>query len=68
MTPLPADQDADGQRVFGKVGCGGLGIVYEARQITIARRVALKVLPLAAVVTSLVDQEWWVSAEPPPVS
>jgi WD40 repeat protein/serine/threonine protein kinase len=60
---------ANEQRVLGdfrivrEVGRGGMGIVYEAEQISLRRRVALKVLTLAAALDSRQRQRFQLEAQ-----
>src|SRR5262249_47703342 len=43
--PSPAWQQLGDFRIIREIGKGGMGIVYEAEQVSLGRRVALKVLP-----------------------
>jgi serine/threonine protein kinase len=69
-SPAGSGPDVDGAggslgdfRLLRELGRGGMGIVYEAEQISLRRRVALKVLPYAAAMDPRQIQRFQVEAQ-----
>jgi serine/threonine protein kinase len=61
-TVLPVGRLGDFD-IIREVGRGGMGVVYEAKQISLGRRVALKVLPFAATLDPRQLQRFWTEAQ-----
>ena len=50
-------------RILREIGRGGMGVVYEAEQLSLGRRVALKVLPMAAAIDPRQFQRFQLEAQ-----
>lgn len=60
---IERDRIVDDFQILREVGRGGMGIVYEAEQRSLGRRVALKVLPLAAAMDPRALQRFQLEAQ-----
>jgi len=60
---LPLRARLGDYRILREVGRGGMGVVYEAEQVSLGRRVALKVLPFAAAIDPKQRQRFQIEAQ-----
>jgi eukaryotic-like serine/threonine-protein kinase len=60
---IPACAQLGDYRILREVGRGGMGVVYEAEQVSLGRRVALKVLPFAAAIDPKQRQRFQIEAQ-----
>ena len=60
---LPPGTVLGDYRLIREAGRGGMGVVYEAEQVSLARRVALKVLPFAAALDARHVQRFRIEAQ-----
>ena len=60
---IPPSSQLGEYRIIREIGRGGMGVVYEAEQVSLGRRVALKVLPFAAAIDPKQRQRFQIEAQ-----
>src|SRR5207237_2041086 len=56
--PLPPLERLGDFRILREIGHGGMGVVYEAEQVSLGRHVALKILPQQLLVSARTKQRF----------